>query len=117
MALENILQAEIFRAVDLALSERQPAVLRAQIQSVVVRPRMRTVRECAAMLRELDSETAVTEYALNSLVSNGALKAVRMGRKRLINFDVLLEYLSNPPAPTAPLEALTETTNGIRRLG
>lgn len=61
-------------------------------------PRMRTIREAAAEMKSLDSQTAVTEYHIRQLALSGILPCVKAGRKLLINFDTLLEYMSNPTA-------------------
>lgn len=61
-------------------------------------PRMRTIREAAAELKALDSHTAVTEYHIRQLALSGVIPRVKAGRKLLINFDTLLEYMSNPSA-------------------
>ena len=61
-------------------------------------PRMRTIREAAAELKALDSHTAVTEYHIRQLALSGVIPRVKAGRKLLINFDTLLEYMSNPTA-------------------
>lgn len=56
-------------------------------------PRMRTIPECATMLKELDPDTAITLTALRNKVKRGEIPAVSVGSKRLINFDLLLEML------------------------
>ena len=61
-------------------------------------PRMRTVAEAAKELKEMDAHTAVTEYHIRQLALSGVLPRVKAGRKMLINFDLLLEYLANPTA-------------------
>ena len=61
-------------------------------------PRMRTVPEAAKELKEMDAHTAVTEYHIRQLALSGVLPRVKAGRKMLINFDLLLEYLANPTA-------------------
>lgn len=61
-------------------------------------PHMRTVPEAAKELKEMDAHTAVTEYHIRQLALSGVLPRVKAGRKMLINFDLLLEYLANPTA-------------------
>ena len=61
-------------------------------------PRMRTVKEAAQELKALDSHTAVTEYHIRRLALQGVLPTVKAGKKKLINLDLLIEYLSNPTA-------------------
>lgn len=65
-------------------------------------PRMRLIKECVAELKALDPHTAVTEYYLRRLVKSGKFPVVMAGNKALINFDNLLEYLSNPVPDTEP---------------
>ncbi|MBR6408432.1 MAG: DNA-binding protein [Clostridia bacterium] len=61
-------------------------------------PRMRTVKEAAAEIKKLDANTAVTEWHIRQLAVQGVLPRVQAGKKLLINFDSLLEYLENPTA-------------------
>lgn len=62
-------------------------------------PRMRTIQEAAAELRRLDPGTAITPHYIRRLVLDGTIPHVRAGNKRLVNLDMLLSYLSAPPAP------------------
>lgn len=59
-------------------------------------PRMRTVHEAAAELRQLDSGTAVTEHHIRQLAINNVIPRVKAGKKYLINLDALIAYLENP---------------------
>ncbi len=59
-------------------------------------PRMRTVHEAAKELKEMDENTAVTEYHIRQLALSGVLPRVQAGKKMLINLDLLIEYLSDP---------------------
>ena len=61
-------------------------------------PRMRTLDECAVMLRELDPDTAVSKHYVRRLALTGEIPTVMCGRKRLINFDKLIEYLNGAQA-------------------
>lgn len=56
--------------------------------------RMRTLDEAYAELKQLDSGTAVSKYFIRQLALSGAIPTVMAGRRRLINFDGLLAYLS-----------------------
>lgn len=65
-------------------------------------PRIRTIPECVAMLKELDPETAITITALRNMVKRGEVPAVPVGSKSLINFDMLLEmFCLKQPAPSS----------------
>lgn len=59
-------------------------------------PKMRTIKEAHQELKQLDPDTAVTEYYIKQLVLSGQIPHVQAGRKRLLNFDALLLFLSNP---------------------
>lgn len=59
-------------------------------------PRMRTIPESASLLKEMDENTGLTQCAIRRLVLEDKIKSVKAGRKILINFDNLLEYLLNP---------------------
>jgi excisionase family DNA binding protein len=58
-------------------------------------PHMRLLKEAAAEIKNIDPNTAVTTYIIRQLAVEGKIKSVMAGRKRLINFDSLLEYLDN----------------------
>ena len=76
-------------------------------------PRMRTVAEAAKELKAMDEHTAVTEYYIRQLALSGVLPRVKAGRKLLINFDLLLEYLQNPTADKFRVHTAADV-NGIR---
>lgn len=75
-------------------------------------PRMRTLPECVAMLRELDPETDVTLTAMRRKAKRGELPVTMVGSKRLVNFDLLLELLENPERARVEEKAGT-----VRRVG
>lgn len=57
-------------------------------------PRMRLVKDAFEQLKKEDPETDITIYALRTIVKSGVVPTVRLGRKLLINYDSLLDYLS-----------------------
>lgn len=59
---------------------------------------MRTVKEAAAELKELDPHTALSEWRIRELALSGVLPRVQAGKKLLINLDTLIEYLNDPAA-------------------
>lgn len=78
-------------------------------------PRMRTTKEAAAEIKAADPNTAVTEYHIRQLALSGVLPRVQAGRKMLINFDLLLEYLANPTADKFQVHSNSVAdVNGIR---
>ena len=54
--------------------------------------KMRTITEAYNHIKEQDENTALTLFALRNLVKTGALPSVSVGRKRLINLEVLEQY-------------------------
>ena len=79
-------------------------------------PRMRTLDECVVMLRELDPDTAVSKHYVRRLALTGEIPIVMCGRKRLINFDKLIEYLNEPHTESAKMYSMP-TCGGIRKVG
>lgn len=73
--------------------------------------RMRFARQCVAELRKIDPDTPVTEGFIRSLVKRELIPSVTIGRRHLINFDALLEYLSVSTIPQEPT-----VQNGIRKI-
>lgn len=57
-------------------------------------PRMRLIKDAFEQLKKEDPETDITIYALRAIVKSGVIPTVRLGRKLLINYDSLLDYLS-----------------------
>lgn len=74
-------------------------------------PRMRLLKDAAAEIKAPDPSTAVTPYYIRQLALDGKIKSVMAGRKRLINFDDLLEYLS------LSHESEVKEFHGIRKIG
>lgn len=63
-------------------------------------PRMRTIQQCAAYLREQDPESSIGEWCIRQMVNRGEIPVVRSGRKILINLDAFMEYLSGEQQET-----------------
>ena len=67
--------------------------------------RMRLQKDVFAYIKEKDPQTALTPHALRCMVLDGTIPHVDVGRKKLINLDVLDEYLEHPerfPVPEEP---------------
>lgn len=60
---------------------------------VTTTPRYRTIRECVAELKKLDSGTAVTEFFVRKLCKENKIKYFASGNKSLVSYDDLLRYL------------------------
>ena len=83
-----------------------------QIRAPQPLTRMRFAHQCVSELRKLDPSCPITETFIRSLVKRGLVASVSVGRRRLVNFDDLLRYLSCTPIepPSDPNPA------GIRRI-
>lgn len=78
-------------------------------------PQMRTLDSAIQEIQRTDPGTSLTRWALRSLVLSGKVPSVTVGAggKRLINLEVLNDYLNgNLPEPSEP-----EQTGKIRRIG
>lgn len=56
--------------------------------------RMRTLPKAYAEIIKLDPETSLSMRALRRLVSDGQIPTVKVANKVLINFDLLIQWLS-----------------------
>lgn len=75
--------------------------------------RMRTARQVGEYFKQQDPETSFTEYHVNRLIKSGALPVFKSGNKRLINLDMLIQYLNSEVK-----EPEKDSTYGkIRRVG
>nr|WP_294668528.1 DNA-binding protein [uncultured Ruminococcus sp.] len=74
---------------------------------------MRTLDECYNEIKKIDENTAISKYYIRQLAISGKIPVVMCGRKRLINLDGLINYLSCSGDTT---ETATEYTpsNNIR---
>ena len=73
-------------------------------------PRMRTAPQAIKELQALDPNTCFTLHALTIMIKQGKIPFVASGRKKLINFDTLLDMLYNSETTQTP----PDTINGIR---
>ena len=56
--------------------------------------RKRTIKEAIAEIKEIDPRSAITGYAIRTLVNNGEISHIRRGRKIIIDFEELQNYFS-----------------------
>jgi excisionase family DNA binding protein len=59
--------------------------------------RMRYPQQALELLKKEDPGTQVTVNFIRSLAKSGQIPTVKIGRRRLINYDKFLEYLADPP--------------------
>lgn len=57
-------------------------------------PRMRSLPEAMREIKMQDPQTSITLRALRSWSADGTLPTIRVGVKRLIDMDKLLDFLS-----------------------
>ena len=61
----------------------------------------RTIKEAAAYFKEVDPQTALTEYAIRTLLRTGKVPCVRVGKKYLVTIEALEAYLASDQATGA----------------
>lgn len=62
--------------------------------------RMRSPKQALEELKKEDPKTPLTLNYIRSLAASGKIPVAKVGRRYLINYDGMLEYLANPqPAP------------------
>lgn len=76
--------------------------------------RMRLISDVFKQLKEDDPDTNITMYALRTIVKSGKVSTIQLGRKTLINYDSLLDYLHNGDNKKA---SVNQTYDTIRRVG
>ena len=62
---------------------------------------MRGIKQAIEELKASDPNTALTEKALRRLVTEGAIPSVKIGRKYLVNMNVVNDYLCGGNIKTA----------------
>lgn len=53
--------------------------------------RMRSIRDSAKLLKEMDPNTELTEATIRKMIAEGTIPAFKTGNKYLVNVDLLLE--------------------------
>jgi len=67
---------------------------------------MRVVSAAFQELKQDDPNTDMTLCGLRRLISSGVIPTVRVGRKVLFDYNLLLDYLTAPPNVTPITEAI-----------
>lgn len=57
-------------------------------------PRMRTIPKAYEAVKQADPDTDLTLRALRRMANNGEIPCVQVGRKRLVDLDLLFDTLS-----------------------
>ena len=58
--------------------------------------KMRTINSAFTELKHNDPDTAMTLSGLRRLVKTGSVPSINIGRRILVDYDGLVEYLRNP---------------------
>ncbi|MDO5446044.1 MAG: hypothetical protein Q4F31_10550 [Eubacteriales bacterium] len=56
--------------------------------------RMRLITEAYKLIKEEDPDSALTLNHLRTIVKSGKIPTLKNGRKTLINYDALIEYIN-----------------------
>ena len=56
-------------------------------------PQLKTIKGCLEELKTLDNNTAVSEWFIRQLCTNGQVDCRMTGNKVLVNFNSLIKYL------------------------
>ena len=62
--------------------------------------RMRFPQQAFEELKKEDPDTPITLNYIRRLAASGLIPVVMIGRRRLLNYDALLEFLRNPTRET-----------------
>lgn len=57
-------------------------------------PRMRTIPKAYDELKRLDPDTCISMRTLRKIIGRGDVPTVKISNKVLVNFDLLISYLS-----------------------
>lgn len=75
-------------------SQNKAKEMRVMEETVITKPRMRSIYQALDMLRAEDPDTAVSYGVIRDLINKKLISYTMIGKKYLINFDSLLNYLS-----------------------
>ena len=57
--------------------------------------KIRSLREALAYIKTLDADTGISENAIRRLVVFGKVPSVKIGKKYLVNVDMLVSYFED----------------------
>lgn len=80
-------------------------------------PRLRTISQAYAYLKEQDPDTGITELMLRQMVNDGEIPSVRQGKKIFVDIDTLVDKIVDwvarqielGPASTAKRQTVSKT--------
>lgn len=71
-------------------------------------PRMRTSNEIIAEIKKEDPKTSIREYTIEQLVAKGIIGHIDVGKKRLIDYDEVLDYFTCRKIPQVHNDTITK---------
>jgi len=75
--------------------------------------KLRVVKDAYELIKASDPATAMTLCGLRRLVQMGTIPSVQIGKKKLVNYEALIEFLNSPPQPVKA----TPASGQIRKAG
>jgi hypothetical protein len=76
--------------------------------------RMRSIRSAAHYFREIDADTAVTEFFIRKVIATGKLNYRKSGKKFIFDLDQLLVFLEQGTDNPTAVEASKTHKNANR---
>lgn len=64
--------------------------------------KIRSLKDALLHIKSLDADTGITINAIRILVVSGIIPSVKIGRKYLVNLDLVIEYFENTLSGTVP---------------
>ena len=64
----------------------------------------RTIQQAFESIKALDADTAITYHALRQLVVSGRIPSMRIGKKYVIDLDVLAAFMGKQVLQDHPLD-------------
>ena len=66
----------------------------------------RTIQQAYECIKALDADTAITYHALRQLVVSGQIPSMRIGKKYVIDLDVLSAFMGAQVSQANPLDLI-----------
>lgn len=104
--------AALFAKLGISVDVSNGEVIPVEKENVGKQSRMRTANEAYEMLKKEDPNTAVTLNHIKTIIRNGSLPVTKAGKKYLVDYDILVNYLSNPDKYKKP----TASDGKIRKI-
>lgn len=64
----------------------------------------RTIQQAYECIKALDADTAITYHALRQLVVSGQIPSMRIGKKYVIDLDMLSDFMGAKVSQDHPLD-------------